>query len=390
LSSIYFTEEADDEDEGKLSHLFIKLMELRWTFMDVSNITLNIVRSYGQACADLHNAIQCLRSKDYDLMVVPSRGASPFINGADSYGHALRNEKYETFDSGAPRLVDIEELYLPFTADSSDDFAISTKSIRRFWSRVLAALIRRDNSDLALRFYKLLQARSGDLATGSAPSRGGKSGKFIFVDTVISGQAISEIFDAFAEYDLNSCHFLLIIDYGGKRLNQLHQRKIEEMTQLGRATTIFVDRIFTEDQGPAMSGIWSVTIPELMVQAQTMIPEFENCIGAGLYYHEVAKRPDGSNIDITKSNAMLATLLYAAVCSADDVAERLLQRFIEHVGGRHLQDQAATKAIADPIILANLKKISATNVSSSHVLRAEMSKIDAEKIVKSFLDDVSK
>lgn len=355
--------------------------------MDVAHITIENVRSYAQACADLQTEIARLRLQNFDLLIVPSRGASPFITGAYSYAHALRNEKYEDFASNAPLLCWIEEVYLPFTADSSDEFDISTKSIRRFWSRVLAALIRRDESDLALKFYKFLRARAGELATGSALRNGGKSEKFIFVDTVVSGQAICEIFGAFSEYGLNDCHFLLLIDHSGTRLKSSYRRQIDEMTQSGRATSINVERIFTEDQGPAMSGIWSVTIPELMLQSQKMIPEFENCIGAGLYYHEVAKRPDGSNVEITKSNAILATLLYAAVRNEDGVAESFLEDFKNQICIHRLQDQASTRAIADALIIGNLSDISGTTVSSSHVLRADMSKNNAEKFVNSFLKD---
>jgi hypothetical protein len=357
--------------------------------MDAANITLDIVRSYAQACADLHVAIEDRRAQGHDLLVVPSRGASPFIDGANSYAHALRNEKYQDFDLRAPRLWPIEELYLPFTADSADDFAISTATIRRFWSRVLAALVRRDRDDVALRFYQFLRARSGALATGAPLREGGKSGRFIFVDTVVSGRAICEIFDAFAHHGLDGCHYILLIDRAGEHLKSDYRRRIDEMAAFGRATKIYVDAIFTEDQGPAMSAIWSVTMPELMLRAQAMVPEFENAIGAGLYYHEVAKRADSSNVDITVSNAILGTLLYSAVRGQDDVAGRFLEDFKKRIGEGRLQDQAVTKSIADPLVLANLAGVVATDVSSSHVVRAELPRADAEALVKRFLRDLN-
>ncbi|MFC5506403.1 hypothetical protein [Bosea massiliensis] len=201
--------------------------------MNVANITLEILRSYAQACMDLDATVEKLRAKGFDLLVVPSRGASPFIAGAASYAHTLRNECYEAFDPSAPRIRPIEKLYLPFTADGANDFAISTAAIRRFWSRVLAAFIRRDRSDKALLFYKYLRAISGKIALGFRLREGGKSGRFIFIDTVVSGQAICEIFNAFADYGLDDCHFILLIDQQGNALRPDYRQQIDTMVCFG-------------------------------------------------------------------------------------------------------------------------------------------------------------
>jgi len=353
--------------------------------VNVEDITLDIVTSYAQACADLHEKLQALQGEGYDLLVIPSRGASPFVDGAYSYAHALRNERYQDFDPAAPRIKYPEELYLPFTADISNDFPVSSSVIRRFWARVLAAMIRRDDADVAFSFYRYLRASAGELATGALSPRGGIDGRFIFVDTVVSGRAICEIFDAFAKYGLTGCHYILLIDHGGAGLTTTHRRQIDAMAAAGRATTLFVDRIFTEDEGPAMSGIWSVTMPELMTRARTMVPDFDDCVGAGLYYHEVSRRDDGSNEAVTVSNAMLGVMLYTAVRVADDSTQRFLEEFQQHVRGRGLQDQAVTKQIADPLIMRNLPSIAATDVSGSHVLRARMRDEDAETFIRAFL-----
>jgi hypothetical protein len=353
--------------------------------LDIADITLDIVTSYAQGCADLCGAIGLLQSAGFDLMVIPSRGASPFIRGAYSYASALRGEKYKDFDLSAPRLAFPEEIYLPFTADIADDFPVSSRTIRHFWSRVLAAQIRRDEGDIALRFYRFLCAWSGKLATERARIVGGKDGRFIFVDTVVSGQAICEIFEGFAVNGLTSCHFVLLIDHGGAGLKPAYRQKIDAMVHAGRATTIMVDQIFTEDAGPGMSGIWSVTMPELMVKAANMVEGLQDGVGAGLYYHEVAKREDGSNEAITVSNAIMHVLLFSAVRSADDIAERFLADFKDHVVGERLADYSVTKQVADSLIMSSLSKISSTDVSRSHVVRAHMAEDDAENLLRKFL-----
>lgn len=360
---------------------------MRSPAVNVEDITLDIVRSYAQACADLNERIQTLQKEGYDLLVIPSRGASPFVDGAYSYAHALRNERYRDFDPAAPRINYPAKLYLPFTADIANDFPVSSQVIRQFWARVLAAQLRRDNADLALSFYRYLRAFAGHLATGPSLGEGGMDGRFIFVDTVVSGRAICEIFDGFAKYGLTECHYILLVDNVGTSLKPAYRNRIDAMAATGRATTLYVDRIFTEDEGPAMSGIWSVTMPELMTRAAGMVPDFENCVGAGLYYHEVARREDGSNQAVTRSNAMLAVTLFTAVRGADGSTQRFLEEFQAHVRGTHLQDQAITKQIADPLIFKNLPAIASTDVSGSHVLRARMREDDAERFIKQFLQD---
>ena len=76
-----------------------------------------------------------------------------------------------------------------------------------------------------------------------------------------------------------------------------------------------VAQLFTEDEGPSMSGIRTVTYPELMSKASQMIPQLAElgATGAGFYYVDVSRRADRSNEDFTKSNALLSVMMYTAV-----------------------------------------------------------------------------
>ena len=354
--------------------------------MLAQNITMEMVESYAEACIALNENIENLYAAGYKLLVIPSRGASPFISGAVSYAHQYHAEKKEEFQPLIKPINRIRDLYLPFTADVSDDFPIGSRSIRKFWSRVLAAIVTGKVDDIALRFYDRFFNQQGNLIRFSGKGEAVRNDKFIFIDTVVSGRAICEIFDAFEFYGLKQCHFLLLIDQEGGSLRPEHRDKIDARVASGDATRINVQEIFTEDEGPAVSGIWSVTVPTFMTVARKMIEDFanEDITGAGLYYHEVSKREDESNIAITVSNAILGTLLYSAV-TARSTSEYFLEEYRSHISNNHLQDQAITQRIAEPVLHTKLPYLTDIDVSGSHVLRASMSEKVAEKMVQEFL-----
>ncbi|HEY4311641.1 MAG TPA: hypothetical protein VGN12_19500 [Pirellulales bacterium] len=350
--------------------------------MNVMDLTLNDVQSYAAACKAMHDYIETLRMEGYDLLVVPSRGAHPFLQAAKSYAHnqtaATRGPRLF-----APPLVRMEELYLPFTADIASDQNVSSSAIRGYWSRVLAAILRGDKSEPAYRFYEFLRQQAGSLAVGVSQVRPRNHFRFIFVDTVVSGRAITEIFGGFAAYGLSECHFLLLLDKGGRDLKPEYKRAIDAMVARGRATTIPVDNIFTEDEGPAMSGIWTVTMPELMNAALTL-PAFAGTgqAAATLFYWEIRRRDDRSNLPITVSNGHLSTMLYSAVADGG-VTGLFLKDFQDHVSGSHLQDQALTKEVAWPVVSRNLP-IRSIDVTGSHVVRGRMDAKTIEGLIRKF------
>jgi hypothetical protein len=357
--------------------------------MSLKNVDFAVVSSYARACKELHDYQEVLRNEGYDLLVVPSRGASPFVDGAGSFANRLRNERYEDFDPDAPPLRPIETIFLPFTADIGDASPVSSSAIRRYWSRVLSAIISGETKDVAFRIYRGLAQLAGNLATRDYCGLRYPRRKFIFIDTVVSGRAICEIVDALDELLLVDCHFLLLVDENGRRLDPGFKQRLDQLSATGRATQILVDHIFTEDQGPAMSGIWTVTFPTLMAAIGRTVPELAeiNAIGAGLYYHEVAMRNDRSNRHITRSNSILSTILYSAVRDERNTSEHFLEELQDLFRVEGLGDQKITKQIADPLISANVPYVSNTDISGSHVVRAHMSDANAERLVRMFLQE---
>ncbi|OWO92924.1 hypothetical protein B5E41_21080 [Rhizobium esperanzae] len=351
--------------------------------MNISDLSIEMIASYAAACRQVHEITELARADRFDLLVVPSRGAHPFLSGAGSYAHALRN----LGGYNAKPVIPLDQLYLPFTADISGDQEISSLSIRRYWARALSAILRDDFNDPAYQFYAFMRKIGGPLVTrGGINQRRGKSGKFIFIDTVVSGRAIFEIMESFESLGMRKCIFILLVDEQGGKLDKVYRRKIEEFTALGRAFPIFVDKIFTEDEGPSMSGIWTVTLPELMAAARRIVPEFVETgdVAATFYYNEVSLRLDGSNADITKSNGMLNGLLTSAALDDWDNVKMFGAHFIESVIDGNLQDQANTRAIAAPVIERSIP-FRSLDVSGSHVLRAFVGEENAERVVRRFL-----
>jgi hypothetical protein len=356
--------------------------------VNVGDITIDLLESYAEACRQLQAEISRLGSNGFNLLVVPSRGAHPFLQGARGFDMAQPEADLQAVLRSPFRRMG--ELYLPFTADLDDDSPILSRDIRSFWSRMLAAMIRREEQDVACRFHRFLRARAGGLAIGDNRIPADSTGKFVFVDTVVSGKAISEIFAAFEMYGLKDCHFILLVDECGRRIKSRYASALRRMVAAGRATVIDVEKIFTEDQGPAMSGIWTVSFPEIMIEARRQIPELARSdeTGACLYYHEVSRREDGSNLDFTISNGMLGVMINTAVIRGHRrTIEHFLDEFRKHVSEKKLQRRERTKQIADAKIRQNIRSVASLDVSSSHVIRVRIGEVRTNALIKDFLGE---
>ncbi|TPQ46563.1 hypothetical protein C2U71_07715 [Burkholderia ubonensis] len=233
-----------------------------------------------------------LNLEGYKHLVVPSRGAVPFISAASTVWR-LEARSLPTWEERLRQKIDhiespfMQQLILPFSADPHDATQ-TTAAIRKYWSRVLAAIVRRDGKDPCLVFYKVLVERLGKQTwLGSLP-RDLPQAKFIFIDTVVSGRAICEIIKAFGEVGLDQCHFLLIADENGKKIESPYRRVIDDLIRLNRCTLIPVNRLFTEDRGPAVSGVWSTVYPQVLDAVRSKYAWANDAYGAGTFYHRIS------------------------------------------------------------------------------------------------------
>jgi hypothetical protein len=289
------------------------------------HVTKESVLAFAKAGIDIARAAHRLRDAGYESMIVPSRGAVPFLRVAISYYRSIvvpcmpRKDRWPMAarTNFGPLTLSLD---VPFTADAGRLGVDGLKSahIRRFWARVVAAIVRRQVNNPHYRFFRFI--RDGVCQVGHHDSLEWRmeSERFLFIDTVVSGRAVSEIVEAFDAEGLDQIHYILLLDENGAAMKPPYAARIHALAAAGRATLIKVPSLFTEDQGPAVSGIWSVVVPKLMELARNEPGMSDGFVGAGLYYHEVQQRPDGSNVEVTKAIAMLGQILFAATRVAFD------------------------------------------------------------------------
>lgn len=309
-----------------------------------NDFTVDNIIDYAYASRALSEYIRVLFKDGYKHLVVPSRGAVPFVQAAET-AWRLDARSLPTTEQRLKEVGELnkspflQELILPFSADPQDATQ-TTAAIRRFWSRVLAAIVRRDGTDPYLTFYKVLVENLAQRSWPDAlPSRLPDE-KFIFVDTVVSGRAICEIFEAFEQVGLQQCQFILIVDARGGEVAPRYQRVIEDMCARQRCTVIPVNRLFTEDRGPAVSGVWSTVYPQVLDQVRQRFEWARDAYGAGTFYHRVSSSQVGAregigtteyNMPVTRMFASLSIGISTAVRALgdSDAAER---RLAETVG----------------------------------------------------------
>lgn len=388
-------------------------------------ITADNLLSYASAGIEVARAIQRLRAQGYESMVVPSRGAVPVLHVAQSYYRTMvapmmsrddRVAKHALWHLGPLTL----DFLAPFTADAGQlgVDGLETAQIRRYWTKVIAAITRGDVNHPAYRFYRFVRDDVCRVGFHPALEWRMRSPRLIFIDTVVSGRAVAEIADGFEQEGMDQIHYLLLLDENGSRMKSDYARRIRALEAAGRATLIRVPSLFTEDQGPAVSGIWSVVFPKLMEMSRAESVFDDGIVGAGLYYVEVRQREDRSNQAVTMANAKLHHLLYLAMHVAarpDDIAEDIddlgarfadddtmrecfarsgryrpmiqdpLELYLRHIEENGLFDQAFTERIAAPRLSAGATTTGAQiDVSSSHCLRMNVSDDEAARLIKQF------
>ena len=386
-------------------------------------INRGTILSYASACVEVARTCARLGAEGYRHSVIPSRGAAPIEHGALSYFHTVVKSAIGPENQISALWKHIESplgssLYLPFTANSCAEMdSIESSQIRTFWVKVLAAILRGDLDDPHYRFFTYTRDTICRVGFKSTLEDKIRSNKFVFLDTVVSGRAIIEILDAFQAEGLDECHYILVVDENGAKLQPEYQRRLNRLSAEGRATLLYVDSLFTEDQGPAVSGIWCLSCPELMSIARDEVSSFaDGAIGAGVYYHEISRRDDGSNEAVTVGIAQLDHLVWRAVqivtnpdtlkedltatghlsnefsrdkmlAKAEYMSEdfdELTARYLDCIIQNQLFDKAITRAVAIPRLLKIAAGTPRVEVSSSHALRLHFSRDEAARLVREF------
>lgn len=303
--------------------------------------TVENLMDYARASKELSEYVRVLDGEGFKNLVVPSRGAMPFIRAAKQ-AYMREAKSRPTFEARLAHKFEqmnspfMRKLILPFSADPTEASQTSS-AIREYWSRVLAAIVRRDGLDPYLGFYKVLVEKLAKRSWLDALDRDLPSEKFIFVDTVISGRAICEILDAFERVGLDQCYFILIADAKGDKIKPQHRKVIDNLINAKRCTLIQVSRLFTEDRGPGTSGVWSTVYPQVLESVRKTFPWAKDCYGGGTFYHMVSSAQvepeDGIgvadyNMPITQMYASISVGVFSALLAMQDIdeAEEVLGR----------------------------------------------------------------
>lgn len=341
-------------------------------------LTVHNIEQYVEAGQTLLTYLQVLDKEQPREIVIPSRGAYPFFDIAtkawifESHKHIESNERI------AERIRFIEsplgrELTLPFSADPGNIEGITSAQIRHFWVKVLKAIVERNGRNEHLLFYRFLIEKVAAQKWEMALPRRLPNSNFIFVDTVVSGQAICELVNAFESEGINKCHYLLIVDNNGNSIKGMYRKKIDELVAQKRCDLIHVDSLFTEDRGPAVSGIWSTVYPDLMLALSKRYRWGKECVGAGAWHVKV-RNDDGANKPVTYSSGILSTTFFTGISMPTgdqrrEIIDCMLNKLVECQKSYGPYDRATTLNIAGPRISKSHPPYRSIEVSGSHLLR---------------------
>ncbi len=347
-------------------------------------LTPENILSYSEACIDMCDSLIDLQKNGYRNLVIPSRGVYPFYYHSNSVYYALRSSFIDYHQFARQQKVWL----LPFTSDWGDA-QIDTSSFqsRRFWVKILHDVLNRQPSPFTYYYQgvaKLLGPRytiNTDSVLPSADFLDNIQAGFIFMDTVVSGRAITEIVSSFQEFNLTNYFLILMIDEAGAKLEPEYSAAIYREQAAGRAKLIFLKKIFTEDASPLLnSGISSIVFPSLMEDAFNQVPEFKhnNLTGGGLWFINAVTHLYGTNLNGIKGIGLQLVEQGIRYHLRDDT-DHFDERINNHVQVMHdsaktinLFDEQSTRQIFESRLPEKLLSYDSIDVSSSHVLRVNL------------------
>lgn len=390
-------------------------------------LTDDNVRRYVKAAVDIANSIDLLADYGYRNILIPSRGAYPFFKLA--WTTRLPHNRFEG----------LQVVVLPFTATDIEGHTESSSDIRKYWVNVYLAML--DNKpNLSLDFYRYIlsdvfclgegeSAYIGDVdqiePQSTRPKRTVSSffpktlqnSGTVFIDTVISGMAASTILKEFEARELDY-HALLILDAAGTKLAEPYKSYLEKLELEGRVEFFEVPRIFTEDRGPGLLGVTSITYPGLMLKAADsglFHGEDFSIPGAGIWL-EVPYKKEFDTVDDDPMfrglspwnfsnrviDIMLLSELRRQVPLVNDLTPEISDQLYEYgrrqlisvVNGVSMLDPDSTPFIYSRALEASYRKLGIrpmdVNATRSHIIEVRFSPEDTNKIYRKFLSQKEK
>ncbi|WP_115042803.1 hypothetical protein [Xanthomonas arboricola] len=272
-------------------------------------ISLQHVKSYVEGAIELYETLVMLEDQGYEAAVFPSRGTTPFkdLTWIVHRSEFVARRGSNRWQHDLNRPFGYRTISLPFTADAPEDVFDGSAQIRDYWVRVLSAILEKNSASAELRYYQhCVEALFGFERTHGLPlKRVGK--RFVFVDTVVSGQAVCEIVSSFKTHGLEDFYLILLVDENGGKLKQHYREGIEDLARRGKAKLIYVDLLFTEDEGPAFTSTWCISAPQLVQAGYSAVTPSAKAALVGTAISFVRVRADDT-LDNLTSTCMRASL----------------------------------------------------------------------------------
>lgn len=264
--------------------------------------------------------------KEFDTLMIPSRGAVPFLLGmayslrklSDMFGGgheqfynglAMQPMVSSLLSSDVKVSHDVERkpyrvLLVPFTADlnvekfdGSLDNTEFTKNTRGYWAKVTKAFFKDPKERAKDPYFRsfadiILRDIEGRDSLAEAYESFPTIKKFSMIDTVISGRASTQILGAFEGLsalcqnpNLNPSASL-IVDENGKKLTPEYARFLNRKKIEGKVTSYEIPRIVSEDEGASLLGVGAAIYPSVMKSSLDFCTGDETFfIGAGGWFN---------------------------------------------------------------------------------------------------------
>lgn len=355
-------------------------------------LTNDILDSYAAACCRIGEDLWTFAmDRKHGHLLMPSRGAFPIHwHGVTSFDRQLaKHHNYDNsrFIKDKFSIPSLNEIWLPFTAYSTDN-AISSALQRRHWCLVLKSIL--DGADtpswrLHSHFVDQICNQRFDHVSGSSKKPKG----LVVIDTVVSGRAVTEIADAFDSIGIRDYVFLLAVDENGGRMKEPYAARINKMEALGKAKLYYMERIFTEDSHPGLTGVTAVVFPQITT---LLNQDSNNGSTVGFWHLEVAKRPDGMNLPFTITASITQTAIFRRICAMlgeindpykfeDDSYDKEQLKRQEDLGS---EDRKITRDFILPVVkrgsIANA--VENVEVSSSYIASVHLDEQSAQRIAE--------
>lgn len=365
--------------------------------LDILLTPTNIL-SYSQACIDVAGKLIDLKAENYKRVIVPSRGAYPFYLKAISALHIMfeRTEVFEVVNW-------FNDWLLPFTSDLGDaDVNVSSAQIRKFWAKIVADSIRKEETPFTEYYNGLVQICAEDISVNPDALTLDKfykkdvkgDEKFIFIDTAISGRAICEIIQGFLDFNLKDFHIIMITDDNGEKLQPEFKNIIEREKAKSRLTQINVSNIFSEDTSPLLNlGISSIVFPSMLGSAYDEIKAFQagGFTGGGIWFVDSVAHLRDLNPQINGIQGALNGIIYMGM---DNIIRGDRQWFDDTVADTvtSMKNRAADLDIFDPktteklvfqrMMTKGVKENNIVDVTPSHVIRLALGQHRIDELIR--------